>query len=198
MAQRILVMYATAHGQAAKIAGEIAATLRAGGATVFVRNVAEVWLDDPRDFSSVIAVAPVHGGKFPSSMRQWIRARCEALNARPTAFVAVCLAVVNRTAKVDADLRSILDRFVSETGWRPGETKVVAGALKYTKYNWFTRWMMKRIVAKAGGDVDTSRDYDYTDWDDLRAFSERFLRSTTERADDWLDWSTQHETEVHV
>ena len=27
--------------------------------------------------------------------------------------------------------------------------------------------MMKRIVAKAGGDTDTSKDYVYTDWADL-------------------------------
>jgi menaquinone-dependent protoporphyrinogen oxidase len=52
--------------------------------------------------------------------------------------------------------------------------KLVAGALRYTKYNFFVRWMMKRIVAAAGGDTDTSRDYEYTDWQDLRAFADRF------------------------
>ena len=41
--------------------------------------------------------------------------------------------------------------------------KHVAGALLYTRYNIFKRWIMKRIVAKAGGDTDVSRDYDYTD-----------------------------------
>jgi len=35
---------------------------------------------------------------------------------------------------------------------------------------------MKRIVAKAGGDTDTSRDYMYTDWNDLRAFADDFRR----------------------
>jgi menaquinone-dependent protoporphyrinogen oxidase len=34
--------------------------------------------------------------------------------------------------------------------------------------------MMKRIVRKAGGDTDTSRDYEYTDWGDLRAFADEF------------------------
>ena len=33
---------------------------------------------------------------------------------------------------------------------------------------------MRRIVAKAHGDVDTSRDYVYTDWDDLEEFVIRF------------------------
>ena len=33
---------------------------------------------------------------------------------------------------------------------------------------------MRRIVARAHGDTDTSRDYEYTDWDDLRLFAQTF------------------------
>jgi menaquinone-dependent protoporphyrinogen oxidase len=36
---------------------------------------------------------------------------------------------------------------------------------------------MKRIVAKAGGNTDTSCDYEYTDWNDLRAFANEFVRN---------------------
>ena len=176
MVANILVMYATTHGQAGKIAETIAASMRAGGATVTLGNVVEAWIADPDNYTAVVLVAPVHGGRFPSAMRLWIRHNQASLKTRPTAFVPVCLAVVHRTPKVDSDLRAILDRFSSETGWRPTETKIVAGALKYTKYNWLTRWMMKRIVSKAGGDTDTSRDFEYTDWDDLRDFAMRFLR----------------------
>ena len=175
MAPNVLVMYATTHGQTAKIAGEIAATMRAAGGTVSLGNVVEAWTTDPRDYTAVIMAAPVHAGRFPNSLRQWVQRYRSALASRPTAFVAVCLAVLHRTPKVDQDLRAMLDRFTSETGWRPGETKIVAGALKYTTYNWLTRWMIKRIVPKAGGDVDTSRDFEYTDWDDLRDFTTRFL-----------------------
>jgi menaquinone-dependent protoporphyrinogen oxidase len=34
--------------------------------------------------------------------------------------------------------------------------------------------VMKRIAAKAGGDTDATRDYEYTDWQDLRGFTEQF------------------------
>jgi menaquinone-dependent protoporphyrinogen oxidase len=34
--------------------------------------------------------------------------------------------------------------------------------------------MMKRIAGKAGGGTDTSRDYEYPDCEDLRAFVEKF------------------------
>jgi len=58
----------------------------------------------------------------------------------------------------------------------------VAGALPYTKYWWGKRWVMRRIVAKAHGDIDTTRDYEYTDWADLRTFAEEFARSLRARA----------------
>jgi menaquinone-dependent protoporphyrinogen oxidase len=33
---------------------------------------------------------------------------------------------------------------------------------------------MKRIVGKAGGSTDTTRDHEYTDWNDLRDFARTF------------------------
>ena len=75
---------------------------------------------------------------------------------------------------MDQTLKTIMDGFLAETGWKPSITKVVAGALPYTRYNWFIRRVMKRIAAKAGGDTDSTRDYEYTDWQDLRRFTEEF------------------------
>lgn len=54
-----------------------------------------------------------------------------------------------------------------------GYQRAVKGALPYTRYNWLKK-IMKRIVSKAGGDTDTTRDYEYTDWDDLRVFAREF------------------------
>ena len=59
---------------------------------------------------------------------------------------------------------------------------MVAGALPYTKYGWLKRMMMKRIVAKAGGDTDTTRDYEYTDWIDLRNFARDFAELAAQRS----------------
>jgi menaquinone-dependent protoporphyrinogen oxidase len=46
--------------------------------------------------------------------------------------------------------------------------------VKYSHYNFLKRWVMKRIVKKAGGDTDSTRDYEYTDWNDLEQFTDRF------------------------
>ena len=93
---------------------------------------------------------------------------------KPTAFVPVCLGILQRDPAVQNEVRRIVDRFLLGSDWRPSETLTVAGALPYTRYNWLKRWVMRRIVAKAGGDTDTSRDYEYTDWEVLRVFCEKF------------------------
>ena len=66
--------------------------------------------------------------------------------------------------------------FLTSARWQPTVTTTVAGALPYTKYNWLKRWVMRRIVAKAKGDTDTSRDYEYTDWNQVRGFAREFLQ----------------------
>jgi len=170
---RILVAYATTDGHTAKIAGAVAETLRAHGATVDLHQIGRTHRL-PDSYDGVIVAAPVRGGTYLKPVRRWVRAHAAALNARPTAFVSACLGILQHDAAVDRTLRTIMGRFLAETGWQPVVTRHVAGALPYTRYNWFIRRVMKRIAAKAGGDTDTTRDYEYTDWQDLRAFTEQF------------------------
>jgi menaquinone-dependent protoporphyrinogen oxidase len=106
-----------------------------------------------------------------------VRDNAQRLTGLPSAFVSVSLAVLQTQPEVRREVAATVQRFLTATGWRPSCTKSIAGALLYTKYDWLKRWIMRRITAKAGGDVDTSRDYEYTDWQDLRSFAEQFGRT---------------------
>jgi menaquinone-dependent protoporphyrinogen oxidase len=170
---RILVLYGTTHGHTAKIARAIAETLRSQGASVDVIEANAEW-PEPEDYAAVVVAASVQGGRYQRPVRRWVRANADALNARPTAFVSVCLGVLQHRSQVQQEVAAIMTRFLTAAGWRPAVTTTVAGALLYTRYNPFIRWTMKRIVRKAGGDTDTSRDYEYTDWAALRTFAEDF------------------------
>ena len=174
MAPRFLIVYGTTEGHTANVAAAMASALQARGASVSLQNSAAPWTSDPARYSAVIVAASVHAGTYQRSLRRWVKTHLLALNQRPSAFVSVCLAVLNRTPKVERDLDATLQRFFDETRWKPVESKIVAGALPYTKYPWWKRWMMRRIVAKAHGDIDTTRDYVYTDWNDLEEFVMRF------------------------
>lgn len=172
---RILVVYGTTDGHTAKVAGALAETLQQHGHAVEIYAASQP-APLPDSYDAVVVAASVHAGGYQRSVRRWVRTHAQALATKPAAFVSVCLGVLQHEPDVQRDLQKILEDFIASTGWRPSVTKVVAGALPYTKYGWLRRLAMKRIVAKAGGDTDTSRDYEYTDWDDLRRFAADFGR----------------------
>jgi menaquinone-dependent protoporphyrinogen oxidase len=129
----------------------------------------------PDGSDGVIVAASVHIGAFQRPVARWVRRHATALNRMPTAFLSWCLAVLEQRPEARQDVDRIVRRFFDHSGWRPTITRLVAGAVLYTRYPWLKKWMMKRIVAKAGGGTDTSRDYEYTDWKDLRAFARDFV-----------------------
>jgi len=170
---RILVIFGTTDGHTAKVAHTFGERLRSDGHQTDVVNVAER-APIPADYDAVVVAASVHAGGYQRRIVRWCRANSLALNGKPGVFLSVCLGVLQHEPEVDRELQRILAAFLRATSWQPLETTIVAGALKYTQYNFLKRWVMKRIVTKAKGDTDTSRDYEYTDWKALREFADRF------------------------
>ena len=171
---RLLILYGSTDGQTAKIARFLADEFRAKGAAVDVLRAGEAD-PDPRDYDGVLVAASVHAGGYQKAVVRWVRRYADALHGKTAGFVSVCLGVLQRDFKVQRELGAILNRFEARTGWKPPQVKVVAGALPYTRYSWLKRMVMKQIVRKAGGDTDVSRDYEYTDWADLRRFAGTLL-----------------------
>jgi menaquinone-dependent protoporphyrinogen oxidase len=69
-------------------------------------------------------------------------------------------------------------RFVRDTGWTPGRIVHVAGAFRYTGYDFFKRWMMKVIARQHGQPTNTKRDYELTDWRALERFADGYIGQT--------------------
>jgi menaquinone-dependent protoporphyrinogen oxidase len=167
------------------VANRVAEIVERRGFDVRVANVHDL----PRSYSlagarGVILIASVHAGAFEREMVRFVKRQQPALNAMPSAFVSVSLAQVTAQdataskevrAKARDEIQTVMDRFFRDTEWRPKAVRAIAGALPYTKYNFFIRAIMKRIVAKNHGPTDTSQDYTFTNWDDLEAFVEVFL-----------------------
>ena len=67
-----------------------------------------------------------------------------------------------------------VEDFKRATGWAPQCVATFAGALRYSSYNPFIRFLMKLIVGAAGGETDTSGDYEYTDWAAVDRYAQDF------------------------
>jgi menaquinone-dependent protoporphyrinogen oxidase len=178
------VFYATREGHTRQIAERLATEFYKLGFQTDMRNVATV--EPALDFdgySAMILAASVHAGKHEPEMLRFVKDHRAHLERIPTGFLSVTLsqAGVERTdatpeehTRFSADVQKVLDDFFQETAWHPSRVKPVAGALLYTRYNFFIRFIMKRISKKSGGATDTSRDYDYTDWLGLDQFVHNF------------------------
>ena len=125
----MLVLYGTTDGHTRKIAGALAESVRPLDFEVDVINAASSVDPNPADYDAVIVAAPVRAGRHHRDVRRWVKAHAAALDRRPTAFVSVCLSVLDQSESARAAQATMLDRFVKETGWRAPVVKVVAGAL---------------------------------------------------------------------
>ncbi len=178
---KVLILYATQEGQTGRIARRMAETLSTDGhAVTLVDADHEAAPDELERFDAIVVGGPIHAGGYPRSVVRFARDHRRTLERARSAFFSVGLAIASRTHDGRAQTLEVVERFVGKCGWRPARVELIAGALPYSKYNFLIRFIMRRITKKEGGDTDTSRDYEYTDW----AAVDRFARSllTRERA----------------
>jgi menaquinone-dependent protoporphyrinogen oxidase len=171
---RILIVYGTSHGQTRKIAYRMADMVAALGVNPVTREAGRAGELHAADYDAAIILASLHAGGYQRGVTRWIEANAPALRTRPTAFVSVCLAILEKDPAARHQAAAIAEQFVLRHAWRPGEIRIVAGALPYTRYGWLTKLIMRRIAAKAGGDTDTTRDFEYTDWNAVEEFTTTF------------------------
>ena len=175
----LLLVYGTTEGQTRKIARFVADHLaQLGHQTELLNAIDATPAIDPRDFDAVIIAASVHEGRYQLAVIHFTREHLAAIATRPNAFLSVSLAAAGDD-KEDVDgLTKCVTNFTHETGWTPNATKHVAGAFRYTSYDFLKRWAMKYIAYRKGGPTDTSRDYELTDWDDLARFVNSFVKDS--------------------
>lgn len=177
--KQMLVAYATTEGQTRHIATYLADQLQRSGQAVDIVDVTSPTVASLSPiYAAVILAGSVHTGAHQSALRDFVKHNRDWLNACPTALLSVSLTAALSDDASRAECRAQAQKFLDETGLVPGVVLPVAGALPYTQYDWFKRFAMKSIAKKRGGDTDTSRDFEYTDWTALAAFAREFVGAT--------------------
>jgi menaquinone-dependent protoporphyrinogen oxidase len=171
--KKILIVYGTKEGQTRKIAEAVAAELVNEGHDVVIKDAnSDLGGLNIGAYDGVVIGASVHLSKHPKKLKTWIKRNAGELSKKPGAFFSVCLGILEKNnPKAQRQEQQIVDDFFRRTGWRPQTWRILPGALQYSKYGWFTRQMMKMIARRAGGDTDTSRDYEYTNWREVKQFA---------------------------
>jgi menaquinone-dependent protoporphyrinogen oxidase len=173
----LLIVYGSTEGHTKKIAEFLTNEAEQNGHSVTVAAASDECIA-PHDFEAVVIASSIHAGQYSNEVFDYVIKHCEVLNFIPSAFLSVGLSVTRRDPKALEDLEETTQFFLHVTKWNPLVTEQVAGALLYTKYGFVKKMLVRSIMKKAGGDTDTSRDYEYTNWDNVRLFLDHFIRES--------------------
>lgn len=165
---KLMVVYATTEGQTRKICEFIRDESEKAGhiPALFDAMVAP---PDPSEFDAVLIAASLHGGKYQVTVKDFVQKYHSSLNNMNSAFLSVSLTAATDEPESWKELKQHTEDFLTETGWKPAFIEQVAGALLYTQYDYFKRFIMRMISRRSGGDTDTTQDHEYTDWKQVRS-----------------------------
>jgi menaquinone-dependent protoporphyrinogen oxidase len=161
---KILIAYATTDGQTRKIARFAADRLAGQGHAVELLNVEDAEGLELSRFDGAILAGSLHVGGYQKALVSFVSDARDALAGMPTLFLAVSLSAAGSDPEDWQGLRDCLVAFEDETGWTPGRTEHVAGAFRFTEYDFFRAWAMRRIADQKGQKVEPGKDREYTDW----------------------------------
>jgi menaquinone-dependent protoporphyrinogen oxidase len=169
---KIYLPYGSVEGQTARITDYIAELIRAHGHEADAVDLKHAGDTLPGGYDAVIVAASVHVGKHEGYVTDFVRKNRGEFERLPSALISVSLAAHGD----EENAEGYVAKFEQETGWHPAHVGIFSGALLYTRYNFLKRQLMKKIAKdKGSADLDTTRDYVYTEWDGVKHFTEDFL-----------------------
>lgn len=170
----LAVVYTTREGQAEKVACYIADRLRTPPAAVQVFSTDEA-PNRLAHFDAIVVGGSVHFGHHGSDLMEFVRLHLKELAAQPSAFFSVSAVAGSARGQYAAQATDYATEFVDQTGWHPDLVGIFAGAIKYTRYGFIKKRVMRQIAERGGESTDVSRDHELTDWGDVDAFADDIL-----------------------
>jgi len=169
---KALILYSSRDGQTQAIASNIAKTLE-GQIPCDVVDLAQAATIKLVDYQRVVIGASIRYGRFSPLLDAFISRNLPVLQTIPSAFFAVNL-TARKPEKRSPETNAYTRKFLLKTPWKPDLCQVFAGALRYPRYGWLDRTMIKLIMRMTGGETDTSKEVEYTDWSSVSEFAGHF------------------------
>jgi len=170
MTMKTLVLYSSVDGQTLKILNHIS-TLVDGELAMFdIDKNPEI---DFSEYNKVLIGASVRYGNFRKNLLEFVNKHKAQLDTLPNAFFVVCL-TARKPEKASPDTNAYMAKFDQLSQWQPRLKGVFAGALLYSRYNWWQTLIIQLIMKMTGGSTDKSQDLELTDWSRVAVFSKDF------------------------
>jgi len=124
-------------------------------------------------YQRVLIGASIRYGHLNKKLYEFIAVNQKALEQHKVGFFCVNL-TARKEGKNTPETSVYMKTFLKKSPWQPKLQAVFAGALRYPRYGWFDRIMIQFIMRITGGETDTSKEVEYTDWQKVEEFAVRF------------------------
>lgn len=171
--KKMLVLYSTVDGQTLKIINAMEEELKSDYHCE-VMSIEECQHLDLNIFDKVLIGASVRYGHLNKKLYKFLEKHHESLSSIDNAFFCVNL-TARKEEKNTPETNAYMQKFLVKSPWIPKQQAVFAGALLYSKYNWWQTLIIQLIMKITGGSTDKTKDLEFTDWNKVAEFA-RFIR----------------------
>ncbi|WP_261816366.1 menaquinone-dependent protoporphyrinogen IX dehydrogenase [Vibrio gallicus] len=175
--KRAVLLYSSREGQTKKILAHIEQELE--GYQCDTLDLHQVDGLDLSKYQKVVIGASIRYGKLNKALYTFIDQHLDELRASKTFFFCVNLTARKEDQGKDTPEGSAyIKTFLSKSPWQPEVIGVFAGALLYPRYNLFDRFMIRLIMSMTGGETDTTKEVEYTNWEKVSLFAQKIAKSS--------------------
>ena len=125
-----------------------------------------------KDYDTVVIGASIRYGKYREEIFEFIKENEELLNSKDNAFFSVNV-VARKENKNKPETNRYLIKFLNNISWQPKIVDVFAGKIDYPNYKFLDKYAIKFIMWITKGPTDTSKVYEFTDWNRVKSFAEK-------------------------
>ncbi|WP_380184542.1 menaquinone-dependent protoporphyrinogen IX dehydrogenase [Kalamiella sp. sgz302252] len=173
---KALILYSSRDGQTREIAAYIANQLKTRQECDTL-NILHAENIEWQQYDRVLIGASIRYGHFHPKVDKFVKQHLAEIKKRASGFFSVNLTArkpEKRTPQTNAYTR----KFLLNSPWQPDCCAVFAGALRYPRYGFFDRFMIQLIMRMTGGETDTTKEVEYTDWEEVARFAHEFADLT--------------------
>ena len=163
--QKTIIVYSSVDGHTKEICQKIASQLEDQVDIVSINDNPMV-----EEYDRIIIGASIRYGKYRKSLFDFIDKNKNTIDTKKNAFFSVNV-VARKKEKNKPETNPYVSKFLKNTKWIPKKIGVFAGKIDYPKYKLLDKYAIKFIMLITKGPTDTSKTYEFTDWDMVEEFA---------------------------
>mgnify|MGYP006228014805 FL=1 len=164
---RNIFIYSTSNGQSLKICNAINKNKES-----LIIDIDKIKTVELNKFDQIIIGASVKYGDHNKKIYDFIKNNKILLETKKTGFFSLKAPAI-KSQKNKPETNPYVIKFLKKTNWTPDNIGVFAGKIDFPNYNFLEKYIIKVIMWITNGPTDTSKTFEFTDWEDVKKFSDK-------------------------